>query len=81
MIKIRFFGFIRNQTGLSQVEINADTVGEALKLIDKEYEINLSILRNSLIFVNSVNISELKMFKTSLKDGDEVMILSPAAGG
>lgn len=82
MIKVRFFGFIRTLTEVSLMEINADSVEEALRLISNKYEnVKLSTLKNSLIFVNSVDIRNLKMFKTQLKDGDEVMILSPTAGG
>jgi MoaD family protein len=82
MIKVRFFGFIRSQVGVSSIEISAATVDEALKLISDKYEnIKLSTLKNSLIFVNSVDIGNLRMFKTALKEGDEVMILSPTAGG
>ena len=82
MIKVRFFGFIRSQAGLSSIEISANTVDEALKQISNKCEnIKLSTLKNSLIFVNSVDIGNLRMFKTPLKEGDEVMILSPTAGG
>lgn len=82
MIKVRFFGFIRSQIGLSYAEIDADRIDEALKLICKEYRnIKLDTLKDSLIFVNSINIADLKRFKTVLKEGDEVMILSPVAGG
>lgn len=82
MVRVRFFGFVRIQIGVSSAEIAARTVEEALMEICSENgNIKLSILKNSLIFVNSVNISELEMFKTVLRDGDEVMILSPAAGG
>lgn len=82
MIKVRFFGFIRFQVGVSSTEISANSVDEALKLISNKYEsIKLSTLKNSLIFVNSVDIGNLRMFKTALKEGDEVMILSPTAGG
>lgn len=82
MIKVRFFGFIRSQVGVSSIVISANNVDEALKLISNKYEdIKLSTLKNSLIFVNSVDIGNLRMFKTALKEGDEVMILSPTAGG
>jgi MoaD family protein len=82
MIRVRFFGFIRSQVGVNSLEISANTVDEALKLISNKYEnIKLSTLKNSLIFVNSVDIGNLRMFKTALKEGDEVMILSPTAGG
>lgn len=82
MINVRFFGLVRSQIGAGSIEINADTVGEALKLISSKYEsIDLSTLKNSLIFVNSVDIRNLRMYKTLLKEGDEVMILPPAAGG
>lgn len=82
MIRVRFFGFIRSQAGVSSIEIDAGSVDAALRLISSKFDnLSLDALKNSLIFVNSVNISELKMFKTVLKNGDEVMILSPAAGG
>ncbi|MDF2674617.1 MAG: ThiS family [Clostridiales bacterium] len=82
MIRVRFFGFIRTLIDVSFIEIKAYSVDEALKLISNKYEnIKLSTLKNSLVFVNSVDIRNLKMFKTQLKDGDEVMILSPTAGG
>lgn len=82
MIKVRFFGFIRSQIGTGYAEIDAGRIDEALKLICKEYRnIKLDTLKDSLIFVNSINIADLKRFKTVLKEGDEVMILSPVAGG
>lgn len=82
MIRVRLFGFIRSQAGISSTEIDAGSVDAALRLISSKCDnISLDVMKNSLIFVNSVNISDLKMFKTVLKDGDEVMILSPTAGG
>jgi MoaD family protein len=82
MIKVRFFGLIRSKVGVNSIEISVNTVDEALKLISNNYEnIKLSTLKNSLIFVNSVDIRNLRMFKSALEEGDEVMILSPTAGG
>jgi MoaD family protein len=82
MIKVRFFGLIRSKVGVNSIEISVNTVDEALKLISNNYEnIKLSTLKNSMIFVNSVDIRNLRMFKSALEEGDEVMILSPTAGG
>jgi len=40
-----------------------------------------SELRNASIFVNGTNIISLKLFKTSVGPGDEVVLLSPIGGG
>lgn len=82
MVKVRFFGLLRLTLAESAVYLEASNVQELLKQIDSHYEkINMEQLRNSIIFVNGKNITQLKLYRTSLKDGDEVMFLSPVSGG
>jgi molybdopterin converting factor small subunit len=53
-----------------------------LKTISREYkEIELKDLRNSIIFINGVNMLNLKGFKTKLEHGDEIQIFSSMGGG
>lgn len=82
MIKVRFFGITRLLLKTSSIEIKAPSVEELLKEIAKSYEaITFKELKCSIVFVNGVNINELKHLKTPLTDGDEVQIFSAVAGG
>ncbi|SHK24187.1 MoaD/ThiS family protein [Paramaledivibacter caminithermalis] len=81
MINVKFFGLIRLSIKTNDIDIEANTVNEALKKISQQYEVELNALRNSIILVNDKNIIHLKMLKTRLYDGDEIKILSAGGGG
>ena len=82
MITVRVFGVTRLLIKVNKIEIDASTVADVLKRIDKLYEsITINELRSCVIFVNGTNIVYLKRFSTKLKDGDEVQIFSPVGGG
>ncbi len=82
MIKVEFFGLYRLNYGLKECSVEAASVKELFK---KLYEMNpvytVKELKNSIVFVNDVNFLKLKKYKTPLKDGDKVLIMSPASGG
>lgn len=82
MVTVRFFGMIRLRLKISSTNIEADRVDRLLEKISSSYEdASFKELKNSIVFVNGVNMIDLKMLKTELKDGDEVQVFSPAAGG
>ncbi|TAH63041.1 MAG: MoaD/ThiS family protein [Gottschalkiaceae bacterium] len=82
MIKIKFFGILRLKVEISSIEIESDRIDKLLnKIADIFKEITLDDLKKCIIYVNDTDISELKLYKTKLKDGDEIQIFSPAAGG
>lgn len=82
MVIIRYFGLTRFLIQKNSDEVEAKRVDELLEKISKKYEeITLKDIKNSVIFVNRTNIVDLNVFKTKLKDGDEVYILSPLGGG
>jgi len=56
-----------------------DQFGEPLRgLIFKD---DTSIARNLIIFVNGRNIITLNGLKTELRDGDQIILSTPVAGG
>jgi molybdopterin converting factor small subunit len=82
LITVRVFGVTRLLLKVNRLEIDANSVGEALKIISNLYEnITLKELKNCIIFVNGTNIIELKRFNTKIKDRDEIQIFSPVGGG
>ena len=82
MIRVRFFGTIRLKLKEGSTLLESNRVDKLLIAISNKYEaIDQAELKNSVIFVNDKNIQHLKLFKTPLQDGDEVLILSPAGGG
>jgi molybdopterin converting factor small subunit len=82
MITVRFFGLTRLIIKQGKIELEAGNIEELLKKVCKEFkELRIKDLKNSIILCNGENILELKSFKTSLKPGDEVLIISPVAGG
>ncbi|MDF2530658.1 MAG: putative molybdopterin converting factor, subunit 1 [Clostridia bacterium] len=82
MVNVRFFGILRFDTKVSSAMIEAENIDDLLKILDAKYDkINMHQLRNTIIFVNGVNMNELKRYRTKLEDGDEVLFLSPVSGG
>lgn len=73
----------------SEVELEGNTVGEVLKLLSEEYPDTKKALfdeNNELrafvnVFVNDENIRDLDGFDSSLKNGDEVILIPAIAGG
>lgn len=82
MITVRVFGVTRLLLKVSRLEIDADSVIDSLKIISNLYEnITLKELKSCIIFVNGINMMQLKRFNTKIKDGDEIQIFSPIGGG
>lgn len=82
MINVKFFGVLRLDLKSQGIKIEAKDVRELLKKISIEYKnISYKYLSNSIIFVNGIDIINLKGLKTSLKAGDEVEFFSPVSGG
>lgn len=82
MIKVEFFGLYRLSYKMAKWQTEAATIGELLEKLAKEYPVyTVKELKNSVIIVNEVNFLKLKKYKTKLKNGDAVFIMSPSSGG
>lgn len=82
MVNVKFFGAARVKLGSQALQLEAANLTELLEKISAvPPNIPLMDLKNFLIYINGKPIKTLKMFKSPLKDGDEVLFLSPASGG
>jgi len=78
MITVKFYGLLRLESGVKQLQIEADTVNVLLKLIPQQCPaIGAGDLRTCIAVVNG----ERAKGRRKLKDGDVVQFFSPAAGG
>ena len=81
MVNVKFFGTARVKFQTRSLDVDADDVKTLIEKIAKHFGIHEKDLKQFLVYVNEKNITELKMYKTKLADGDTVMFLSPASGG
>ena len=84
MVKIKLFGLFRLDTGLKELELNANSVKELYPLLLAEAKkakpdtkVTAADIDGCIIMING------KQGKKSspLKDGDQVMLMSPVCGG
>ena len=81
MVNIKFFGSARVKFGIRELSVDASDMGGLLKAVAAEFKVCEKDLKQFIVYVNEVNISKLKMWKTKLNDGDGIMFISPASGG
>ena len=81
MVKVYLYGTARVKFKDKLLEVDCKSIQEVLEYIANKYNVKVSDVKQHLIFVNEVNIDKLKLYKTPLKDGDIVYLLSPASGG
>lgn len=81
MVEIKFFGLSRSKIGKSQIDLEAESIKQMIKVLSEETGLTKRQLKQNLIFVNEVNIQHLKMWKTKLNDGDKITFFTPSSGG
>lgn len=82
MITVKFFGLISIDSNVRKLTVKAGTFTEVIKEILQQCP-NLSEkqLKAAVIVINSKQVSGIKCFTTHLKDGDELVFLTPSSGG
>lgn len=82
MIKVKLFGLLRLDTGIKEFGTDAKTVKELRAALLKEAKSRGAALSAEDIDGCIVIINGVQQKKNSrLKDGDEVMLMSPVCGG
>ncbi|HLN60385.1 MAG TPA: MoaD/ThiS family protein [Symbiobacteriaceae bacterium] len=77
MITVRLFGTLRLDAKRRSLTVEASTVAAMLSRVAAELAVPGRVLEQAVVFVNG----EKATLRTRLRDGDEVYLLSPAAGG
>jgi len=84
MVNVKLFGLFRLDTGIK--EFNADVASvrdlyplllEEAKKVNPKTKITSKDIDGCLVVVNGIQTDK----KAALKDGDQVMLLSPVCGG
>ena len=78
MITVKLFGLLRLDSGIRQLRMEADSVRQVLDALLLETDrITKKDLEGCVILINGRQGNK----RSKLKDGDQVVLLSPVAGG
>ena len=78
MITVKLFGLLRLDSGIKERQLEAATVNEVFDLLLKETDrITRRDLDGCVVMINGKQGKK----RSKLTDGDQVVLLSPVAGG
>ena len=75
MITVKLFGLVRLQTGIKELQVDAANVRQLKKELTQH--IPEAQIKGCVLLVNGKSANPF----TKLKDGDQVMLMPPVAGG
>ncbi len=78
MITVKFYGLLRIESGVKEINVNAARVSELYALLPEYSGFFCTYdLKRSIVLVNGKRVPG----RHKLNDGDIVIFMSPAAGG
>lgn len=78
MITVKLFGLLRLESGIKELHIEADNVKSLFKAICSQTDkVSLDDLNGCIITINGNQGNK----RSTLHDGDVVILMSPVAGG
>ena len=82
MITVKFFGLVRIEANKSQLLVKAGTIRQVLNEVRQSCpSLSEQQLKQAVMFVNKQQMNGNRRFSVELKDGDELVLLSPMCGG
>ena len=75
MITVKLFGLVRLQTGIKELQVDAVNVRQLKKELTRH--IPETQIKGCVLLVNGKSANPF----TKLKDGDQVILMPPVAGG
>ena len=80
MVTIRLFGPIRENCGQGRIIVEAGTMREVMRLAMQQ-GVDEKLFARAVMFVNGQAVVGAKRWALRLRDGDEIVLLSPVGGG
>ena len=77
MITVKLYGLLRLDSGIRERQLEAQSVSEVFSLLQETDRIGKKDLEGCVILINGKQGKR----RSKLKDGDQVVLLSPVAGG
>lgn len=84
MVKVKLFGLLRLDTGLKELQLEADSVKELYPLLldaarraKPATKVTAADIDGCIVMINGRQGKK----SSKLRDGDEVMLMSPVCGG
>lgn len=82
MITVRLFGLISIENNISLLNMEEGKVSRILdELVRQHPGITMKKLQQSVMFINKEPVNLYKVLSRTLKDGDELVLISPSSGG
>jgi molybdopterin synthase sulfur carrier subunit len=82
LVTVKFFATLHKATGEKSYQSSARNVAGVLKEVEKRYGNSTTrYLHNCTVLINGRNIGYLSGKRTKLKEGDDVSLFPPLAGG
>lgn len=82
MITVKFFGLISVDNNVRHLLVNEGKVSQVLNEVRERCPgISEHQLMQAVMIINNKQIYGSKRFSMMLKDGDELVLLSPSSGG
>ena len=75
MITVKVFGLVRLETGIKELQVEANNAGQLRSALTRY--IPQEAVKGCVLLVNGRPANRF----TKLKDGDQVMLMPPVAGG
>jgi MoaD family protein len=82
MITVKFFSHLRRALGTKEAEFGSGNIGQLMTDLEARYGDEFKgRIGHCKVYVNGTSVGLGKGKRTRLRDGDEVVILPPVAGG
>jgi len=75
MITVKVFGLVRIETGIKELQVEAENVRQLRSALSRH--IPEETIKGCVLMINGRQANRF----TKLKDGDQVMLMPPVAGG
>jgi len=82
LVIVKFFGLIRSQYNVTQLEVTSGTIHEIMDFILKSFpHMKNEDLHEAVLFINNEKVMNLNRFSRQVHDGDEVVFTNFVGGG